>query len=58
MAFPREIGVAAHLSSHILSNLRRLLLQRNLELLPATLDGLEAALKKVILSTIKYVKYL
>ncbi|KAI5645968.1 hypothetical protein NE865_01861 [Phthorimaea operculella] len=42
----REVGVSAHLSNTILSNLRRLLLQRNLELLPNTLDTLEAALKK------------
>ncbi|XP_072932680.1 uncharacterized protein HPS1 [Epargyreus clarus] len=42
----REIGIATHMSSQLLSNLRRLLLQRNLELLPTTLDSLEAALKK------------
>ncbi|CAG5028332.1 unnamed protein product [Parnassius apollo] len=42
----RDIGIAAHLSSQILSNLERLLLQRNLDLLPNTLDSLEAALKK------------
>ncbi|XP_063826393.1 uncharacterized protein LOC135075864 [Ostrinia nubilalis] len=42
----REVGIAVHMSSQILSNLRRLLLQRNLELLPTTLDSLEAALKK------------
>ncbi|KAL0830555.1 hypothetical protein ABMA28_002710 [Loxostege sticticalis] len=42
----REVGIAVHMSSQILTNLRRLLLQRNLELLPPTLDSLEAALKK------------
>ncbi|KAJ2951059.1 hypothetical protein O0L34_g5438 [Tuta absoluta] len=42
----REVGVSAHSSNQILSNLRRILLQRNLELLPNTLDTLEAALKK------------
>ncbi|KAG7298953.1 hypothetical protein JYU34_017419 [Plutella xylostella] len=42
----RDIGIAAHLSSQILSNLRRLLLQGNLEMLPTTLDALESALKK------------
>ncbi|CAH2084722.1 unnamed protein product [Euphydryas editha] len=42
----RDIGIAVHLSSQILSNLRRILLQRNLELLPNTLDSLEVALKK------------
>ncbi|XP_047990758.1 uncharacterized protein LOC125229864 [Leguminivora glycinivorella] len=42
----REVGIAANMASQILSNLRRLLLQRNLELLPSTLDSLEAALKK------------
>lgn len=35
------------MSSQILSNLRRLLLQRNMEALPVTLDSLEASLKKV-----------
>ncbi|XP_013193215.2 BLOC-3 complex member HPS1 isoform X2 [Amyelois transitella] len=42
----REIGVSTYMSSQILSNLRRLLLQRNLEMLPSTLDALEASLKK------------
>ncbi|CAG4930040.1 unnamed protein product [Colias eurytheme] len=42
----RDVGIAAHMSSQILTNLRRILLQRNLELLPASLDSLEAALKK------------
>lgn len=42
----REVGIAAHCSSQILSNLRRLLLQRNLDMLPNILDNLEAALKK------------
>ncbi|PZC72724.1 hypothetical protein B5X24_HaOG210703 [Helicoverpa armigera] len=42
----RETGISAYMSNQILSNLRRLLLQRNLELLPNTLDSLEAALKK------------
>ncbi|XP_052741034.1 BLOC-3 complex member HPS1 [Bicyclus anynana] len=42
----REVGIAVHMSSQILSNLRRLLLQRNLEVLPNTLDSLEATLKK------------
>ncbi|XP_068633952.1 BLOC-3 complex member HPS1 [Battus philenor] len=42
----RDIGVAAHMSTQILSNLERLLLQRNLEMVPSTLDGLEVALKK------------
>ncbi|XP_063381363.1 BLOC-3 complex member HPS1 [Cydia fagiglandana] len=42
----REVGIAVNMASQILSNLRRLLLQRNLELLPTTLDALEAALKK------------
>ncbi|KPJ04274.1 hypothetical protein RR46_01558 [Papilio xuthus] len=42
----RDIGIAAHMSSQILSNLERLLLQRNLEMLPNTLDNLEAAIKK------------
>ncbi|KAJ8716627.1 hypothetical protein PYW07_003254 [Mythimna separata] len=42
----REVGISAYLSNQILSNLRRLLLQRNLELLPTTLDSLETALKK------------
>lgn len=42
----REVGIAANLSCQILSNLRRILLQRNLELLPSTLDNLEVALKK------------
>ncbi|XP_022115144.2 Hermansky-Pudlak syndrome 1 protein homolog isoform X1 [Pieris rapae] len=42
----REVGIAAHLSSQILMNLRKILLQRNLELLPNSLDTLEAALKK------------
>ncbi|XP_053604823.1 BLOC-3 complex member HPS1 isoform X2 [Plodia interpunctella] len=42
----REIGVSTYMSTQILSNLRRLLLQRNLELLPSTLDALEASLKK------------
>ncbi|XP_050348373.1 BLOC-3 complex member HPS1 isoform X1 [Nymphalis io] len=42
----RDIGIAVHMSSQILSNLRRLLLQRNLEVLPSTLDSLEVALKK------------
>lgn len=43
----REVGVSAYMSNQILSNLRRLLLQRNLELVPTTLDSLETALKKV-----------
>ncbi|KAG6448871.1 hypothetical protein O3G_MSEX005722 [Manduca sexta] len=42
----REVGIAIHMSNQILSNLRRLLLQRNLEVLPSTLDNLEASLKK------------
>ncbi|CAK1555327.1 unnamed protein product [Leptosia nina] len=42
----REVGIATHLSSQILMNLRKILLQRNLELLPNSLDTLEAALKK------------
>ncbi|XP_069357757.1 BLOC-3 complex member HPS1 isoform X2 [Maniola hyperantus] len=42
----REVGIAVHMSSQILSNLRRLLLQRNLDVLPNTLDSLEATLKK------------
>ncbi|KAJ0183268.1 hypothetical protein K1T71_001244 [Dendrolimus kikuchii] len=42
----RDVGVTLHMSSQILSNLRRLLMQRNLELLPNTLDVLEAAVKK------------
>ncbi|KAI8421723.1 hypothetical protein MSG28_009698 [Choristoneura fumiferana] len=42
----REVGITTHMSNQILSNLRRLLLQRNLELLPSTLDALEVALKK------------
>ncbi|KAH9630508.1 hypothetical protein HF086_000721 [Spodoptera exigua] len=42
----REVGVSTYMANQILSNLRRLLLQRNLELLPNTLDALETALKK------------
>lgn len=42
----REVGITVHMSSQILCNLRRLLLQRNLELLPHTLDVLEASVKK------------
>ncbi|XP_045769604.1 Hermansky-Pudlak syndrome 1 protein homolog isoform X2 [Maniola jurtina] len=42
----REVGIAVHMSSQILSNLRRLLLQRNLDVLPNTLDSLEATLRK------------
>ncbi|XP_041980121.1 Hermansky-Pudlak syndrome 1 protein homolog [Aricia agestis] len=42
----REIGISAHLSSQILCNLRRLLLQRNMEMVPTTLDSLEQAIKK------------
>ncbi|XP_059057339.1 BLOC-3 complex member HPS1 [Achroia grisella] len=42
----REAGTAVHVSNQILSNLKRLLLQRNLEMLPSTLDALEASLKK------------
>ncbi|XP_032516536.1 BLOC-3 complex member HPS1 [Danaus plexippus] len=42
----RDVGVSVQMSSQILSNLRRLLLQRNLEMLPNTLDSLEQALKK------------
>ncbi|CAH0586983.1 unnamed protein product [Chrysodeixis includens] len=42
----REVGIAAHMSNQILANLRRLLLQRNLELLPNTLDALETSIKK------------
>lgn len=45
--FCREVGIAAYMANQVLANLRRLLLQRNLELLPNTLDSLEAALKKV-----------
>ncbi|RVE41939.1 hypothetical protein evm_013407 [Chilo suppressalis] len=42
----RDVGIASHITGQILSNLRRLLLQRNLELLPNTLDSLDAAVKK------------
>ncbi|XP_052755201.1 BLOC-3 complex member HPS1 [Galleria mellonella] len=42
----REVGIAVHMSNQILSNLRRLLLQRNLEMVPNTLDTLEVSLKK------------
>lgn len=44
------MGIAVHISNQILANLRRLLLQRNLEMLPNTLDSLEAALKKVTIT--------
>lgn len=50
------MGTAVHMSNQILANLRRLLLQRNLEMLPNTLDSLEAALKKVTIP--KYLKSL
>ncbi|CAH2047134.1 unnamed protein product, partial [Iphiclides podalirius] len=43
----RDIGIATHMSSQILSNLERILLQRNVELLPNTLDSLEVAVKKM-----------
>lgn len=42
----RETGIAAQMSSVLLCNLRSLLLQRNLDLLPSTLDSLEGAVKK------------
>ncbi|VVC94075.1 unnamed protein product [Leptidea sinapis] len=42
----REVGIAVHSSSQILTNLRKILLQRDLEMLPNSLDAFEAALKK------------
>ncbi|XP_075975111.1 Hermansky-Pudlak syndrome 1 protein [Anticarsia gemmatalis] len=42
----REVGAATFTSNQVLINIKRVLLQRALEMLPSMLDSLEASLKK------------
>lgn len=44
----REVGAAVLTSNQVLVNIKRILLQRALEMLPSLLDSLEASLKKTI----------